>query len=375
MNGPNWCRRCVLPDTRPGLTLNGDGVCSACAGHVAKTTAIDWAARARQLAAIFERAKARQRGYDCIVPVSGGKDSTWQVVKCLEHGLRVLAVTWRTPGRSRLGQANLDNLIQLGVDHVDWSINPRVERVFTYKTLARTGSSGVPMHMALFAIPLRLAVALDIPLVVYGECPHMEYAGSRLGQPEQIGPDWFASYGILQGTTATDWIDDELSIKDLEPYFLPSAEDFARAGLQALFLGNYLPWDPSESLRVAVDHGFQVRAEGPKLGYYNYADIDCDFISVHHHFKWLKFGFTRLFDNLALEIRNGRLTRDAALEIIRSRGDQTPHDDIERLCNFLQMTRAEFADIEARFRNPVIWQRVNGHWEIPNFLIPDWNWS
>ncbi|RMF85019.1 MAG: N-acetyl sugar amidotransferase, partial [Planctomycetota bacterium] len=280
-----YCTRCVLPDTRPGITLDDDGVCTGCRNAERKRRDIDWAARRRQLETIVADLRRRPHGYDCVIPVSGGKDSTWQVVKCLELGLRILAVTWRTPGRTRLGQRNLDNLIRLGVDHIDYTINPEVERRFTYKTLARTGSSGVPMHMALYSIPLRIAVQMRIPLVVWGEDPHLEYGRTDEAAGEQLDPDWGRRHGILQGTSAADWIDDDLSAKDLEPYFPPTAEQFAAAGVRSIFLGRYLPWDPQETLRVAREHGFQSRAAGPRIGLYDYADIDCEFISVHHHFK------------------------------------------------------------------------------------------
>ncbi len=371
-----YCTRCVLPDTRPGVTLDADGVCEGCRTHAQRGGGIDWAKRRRRLETIFEQARQRDRGYDCIIPVSGGKDSTWQVVTCLAYGLRILAVTWRTPGRTALGQANLDNLVRLGVDHIDYTINPEVERKFMLKALERTGSTGVPMHMAIYAIPLRLAVAMEVPLVVWGENPHIEYGRTDdSDESDELGPGWGQRHGILQGSTPADWIDDELTAKDMEPYTMPSEEAFRRSGVRSFFLGDYLPWDPAESLRVAQQHGFQVRQEGPRLGLYNYADIDCDFISVHHHFKWLKFGCTRLFDNLALEIRNGRMTRDEAVDVIRERGDQTPHEDIEALCAFLRMSRDRFGEIEESFRNHDVWQRINGAWQIPGFIVPDWTWS
>jgi len=370
-----YCRACVLPDSRPGLTLNADGICSGCEGHAAKPH-IDWRRRGRELAEIVSSAKRRRSGYDCIVPVSGGKDSTWQTSKCQELGLRVLAVTWRTPGRTDLGQRNLDNLIRLGVDHIDYSINAGVERKFTYQALLRTGSTAVPMHMALYSIPLRLAVALGVPLVIWGESPHMEYGGPRKDRDfSRLDLGWFKRHGILQGTSAQSWVGKGgLTRKDMEPYFLPTATDFRQAKVQSIFLGYYLPWDPSESFRVAQSLGFQVRHEGPKLGYYNYADIDCDFISVHHYFKWLKFGFTRLFDNLSIEIRNGRMSRTKALSIIARTGPQVPHEDIDKLCAFLGISRRHFGQIEEKFRNRIIWKRQRGRWVIQDFILPDWRW-
>lgn len=370
-----YCKRCVLPDTRPGLEIGTDGVCSGCAEHAKKKAAIDWGKREAAFREIVLRAKSQSGGYDCLVPVSGGKDSTWQVVKCLEYGLRVLAVTWRTPGRTGVGQKNLDNLIRLGVDHIDYSISPRVERLFTYRALVKTGSTAVPMHTAIYAIPLRLAVQMNVPLVVWGESPSMEY-GSTENNPDSdtLDGEWMRRHGILQGTSAGDWIDGELTGKDMTPYFLPPEEEFRAKKTRSVFLGYYFPWDPEESLRTAKANGFSVREEGPRTGYYNYADIDCDFISVHHHFKWLKFGFTRLFDNLAVEIRNGRMARDKAVQMIRERGDQTPHGDIRKLCGFLGISEAHFHEIEEKFRNREVWFKENGKWKIKDFLIQDWKW-
>ena len=163
-----YCARCVLPDSRPNLTFDGEGVCDACRNHARKDV-IDWAARRDRFRSVVEAARSNSSGYDCIVPVSGGKDSTWQVVTCLDHGLKPLAVTWRPPGRTAIGQRNLDNLIRLGVDHIDYSVDPRVEKEFMWAAFDRFGSTAVPMHMALFSIPLTLAVRLSIPLVVWGE--------------------------------------------------------------------------------------------------------------------------------------------------------------------------------------------------------------
>ena len=108
-----YCSKCVLPDTRPGLIIGSDGVCNACNNAVSKIDAIDWGERARMFRDVVLHAQNRSSGYDCIIPVSGGKDSTWQVVKCLDYGLKPLAVTWKTPARTEPGRRNLENLIRL----------------------------------------------------------------------------------------------------------------------------------------------------------------------------------------------------------------------------------------------------------------------
>lgn len=371
-----WCRLCVLPDTRPNLTIGPDGVCNACRNHATKRV-IDWDRRAAAFAAVVANAKARaDGGYDCLIPVSGGKDSTWQVVTCLEHGLRPLCVTWRTPGRTAVGEENLRNLIGLGVDHIDFTIDPHTERRFMGRALERFGDPAIPMHMAIFAIPLRLAAQMRIPLIVWGENSAFEYGGTEEeSHGFALDAAWLRRFGVTHGTTAADWVDELLTFQNLIPYRLPSGEALAEAGTLAVFLGYYFPWDPETSLGVARAHGFRTEPRGARTGLYDYADIDDDFISVHHWFKWYKFGFTRLFDNLSLEIRNGRIGREEAVALIRARGDDTPHDDIARLCDFIGISRERFHAVAETFRNPGVWQRRDGVWTIPDFLIRDWTWS
>ena len=369
-----YCSHCILPDTRPNLVIGPDGVCNACKSHGTKKQ-IDWEARKRAFDAVVANARSRSSGYDCLIPVSGGKDSTWQVVKCLEAGLNPLAVTWKTPGRTDIGQRNLDNLVTLGVDHIDYQINPKVERKFMHDALVRFGSTAVPMHMAIFAIPAKIAVKFGIPLVVWGENSAFEYGGrdeERTGF--KLDSAWLQRHGVTHGTTAKDWISERLTERELTPYFGPDEDQLGAAGVLAVFLGYYLEWDPETTRRVAGEHGFVADQQGPRTGLYDYADIDDDFISIHHWLKWYKFGFTRLFDNLSLEIRNGRITREAALGVVRARGDETPYADIDKLCAFLGISTARFFEIAETFRNHDIWTRDGGAWTMPGFLVPDWVW-
>lgn len=368
-----YCKTCIIPSTRPNIQFDENGHCN-CA-TLEKKQLIDWNAREQLFRKVVEHAKKCNAEYDCVIPVSGGKDSTWQVVKCLEYGLTPLAVTWKTPARTPIGSKNLENLISLGVDHIDYQVNPKVEKKFMYEALVQYGTPAIPMHMALFNIPLKIAVKFNIPLVVWGENSAFEYGGS---EDEQRGfkltRQWLQKYGVNHGTTAKDWISSQLSEKELTPYFGPSEEELQKADIHAVFLGYYFMWDPQITYEVARAHGFQAE-ERARTGLYDFADIDDDFISIHHYLKWYKFGFTRLFDNLSLEIRNGRMTRDQALETVRSRGDETPYEDIEKFCKFIGITKEHFFDVIEKFRNRNIWIKESGKWKIKDFIIPDWNWG
>lgn len=373
--GMRYCRSCVLPDTRPNLHLDADGICNACRSHRTRPD-IDWGAREQDFRRLVETTRAMGRRYDCVIPVSGGKDSTWQVVKCLDYGLTPLAVTWKTPARTPIGQRNLDNLVRLGVDHIDYQVSPAVESRFMVKTFRRFGSTAIPMHLAIFNIPLSIAVRFDIPLIVWGENSAFEYGSADEAHTGfRLDSEWLRNYGVTHGTTAADWIDDDLSEKALSAYFGPRPDELEAKGTRAVFLGYYLSWDPTATFAVAQQHGFVSEQSGARTGYYDFADIDDDFISIHHWMKWYKFGFTRLFDNLSLEIRNGRITRDRAIDIIRTTGDQTPLGDIAKFCTFAGISEKEFFAIAETFRNHDIWSLDGGVWKLRDFLIPDWSWS
>jgi N-acetyl sugar amidotransferase len=371
-----YCRSCVLPDTRPNLVLNAEGICNACISHGTKLQ-IDWSTRERDFRKLVERVRGRASGYDCVIPVSGGKDSTWQVVKCLEWGLTPLAVTWKTPARTQVGQRNLDNLVSLGVDHLDYQISPKVESRFMLKALERFGSTAIPMHLALFNIPLKISASFGIPLVVWGENSAFEYGSADEAHTGfKLDKAWYQTYGVTHGTTAADWVGPDLTDKGLSAYFGPDFDELEARGVHAIFLGYYFPWDPQTSMEAARAHGFRADPGGPRTGYYDYADIDDEFISIHHWLKWYKFGFTRLFDNLSLEIRNGRLTREQAMQIIRDAGDQTPHKDIEKFCSFVGISKERFFEVAERFRNHKVWtRREDGAWHIAGFLIDNWRWT
>ena len=368
-----YCKTCVTPYNRPNIEFDSSGNCNCATG--ATKDAVDWVERERLFREVTLRAKANSTGWDCVIPVSGGKDSTWQVVKCLEYGLKPLAVTWRPPGRTSLGQKNLDNLVRIGVDHIDFSINPDVEKKFTYLALVKYGTPALPMHMAIFNVPMNVAAKFGIPLIVWGENSAFEYGGTdEARQGFRLGKAWLERYGVTHGTSARDWVDQGLSERELVPYFGPGEDELERKGVLAVFLGYYFRWDPQTSFAVAKEHGFEERAQGARTGFWNYADLDDDFISIHHWLKWYKFGFTRTFDNLSVEIRNGRLTREEAIAILRKRGDETPHEDIAKFCAWLGITTDHFFEVVEKFRNPDVWTKRDGKWRIDDFIVPDWSW-
>jgi N-acetyl sugar amidotransferase len=371
---PRYCSRCILPDSRPGVKLDDHGVCLGCRNADAKAR-IDWSSRAADFRQLAGDARRRGLEYDCVVPVSGGKDSFWQVVTCLDHGLRPLCVTYVYPGRTALGHRNLQTLIGLGVDHLELRLDPGIERAFIEKAFRSMGISGLVSHMAIYAFPIQVAVTRGIPLVVYGENSAFEYGSedeSLTGA--QVDRRWLRQFGVTGGTTVEDWYGDQLTPEALSALVLPSERLVAEKGVRVVFLGHYFWWDPERSKEIACRHGFEPRAEGARVGHYNFVNVDDDMIGVHHHPKWHKFGITRTWDTLSMEIRAGRLTRAEAVAFVRARGDETPWDDIALFCDYLGIDRPEYFDILERFRNRSLWSRKDGCWRIDDFLIADFPW-
>ena len=171
--------------------------------------------------------------------------------------MKPLCFSWRPPSRTKLGQANLDNLIKLGVDHIDYSINPNTEKKFLIRALKRYGAVAIPMHMAIFNIAPSLAIIFDIPLIVWGENSAFEY-GSNEESHNGFSMDeaWFKIFGVTHGTTSEDWIDNELTKKDLTPYSSPNYKLMNQKKIKAIFLGYYFKWDPKMTANIAKKNGF-----------------------------------------------------------------------------------------------------------------------
>lgn len=373
-----YCSRCLLPATRPGIGIDAEGVCAACRGHEDKEFRINWTQRAREFDKIVAEAKRRSTGYDCIVPASGGKDSWYQAIVAKQHGLRVLAVTWRTPARTAVGQQNLENMVRsLGIDHIDHTIDPDVERRFTKASYERKGATGIPMHMAIFTIPIKIAVGLRVPLIIWGENPQLEFGGpekDRLAMDLDL--QWVRKYGVTSATEWKDWVGHEgLTEADFAPYRMPDERDFAAFGPRSIFLGSFFKWNSFQNAAIARKYGFKYAESHLKTGLWDFADIDCDLISLHHFLKWYKFGVTRAFDNLSVQIRYGMITREVAIDTLRGIGIQVPTADIRKFCAWVDKPESWFWDIAESFRNREIWYQDRGVWKIRDFLIPDWPWE
>ena len=371
-----WCKSCILPNTRPNLFIHKKtGLCNVCNPILNATKKIDWNKRKKEFKIILKKNANKTSDYDCLIPVSGGKDSTWQVITALENNLRPLCVTWKSPARNLIGYHNLKNLIDLGVDHMDITINPKLEKYFTYQAFKKFGNPLIPMHMALHAITVRTAIEKKIKLILWGENSADEYGGKEDLKGKYMTNRWRRYFGVTNETNINFWYDKNIKKSNSILYRLPLQKEINKNNIKEVFLGYFFKWDPKKIFNIAKKKGFK-NLKKPKTGIYNFADIDDAFlITVHHFMKWYKFGFSRIWDNLSLEIRNGRLSREQALKIVKKIGTKKPISEINKFCSYTKITKIEFYRICEKFRNKKIWVKDhNKNWKIKNFLIKNWNW-
>ena len=351
----HYCKNCILPSTRPNLYLDKTtNLCSVCKPLRFKRNKINWPKRAKEFESIAVNSKNRNNIYDCLIPVSGGKDSTWQVLTALKYNLRPLCITWRSPARNDIGKRNLNNLIRLGVDHIDFTVDPKIEKYFTLRTFKKFGNPLIPMHMALHALTVRTAIEKNIKLILWGENAADEYGGKKKLMGQFMTNEWRKYYGVNNGTTISFWFDKVLNFKNLFPYKIPSQQEISKNKIKEVFLGYFFKWDPKKIFYISKKYGFK-NLKKPKTGVYNFADIDDEFlITIHHYMKWYKFGFTRIWDNLSIEIRNKRLSRKGAIQKVKEIGVENPKTEIKKFCNYLGISILKFQNICNSHRNNLV---------------------
>jgi N-acetyl sugar amidotransferase len=358
-----YCSQCVMPDTKPDLFLDEQGVCNACRSYERRKE-VDWKARECELHEILARYRSPSGStWDCIVPVSGGKDSTYQVVRMLQLGLNPLCVTATTCDLSDLGRRNIENLKRLGVDYVEISPNPIVRAKLNRIGLTQVGDISWPEHVAIFTIPVRAAVQFNVPLIVWGENSQNEYGGPAAAADNNVlNRRWLEEFGGLLGMRVSDLIGiDGIAEKHLIPYTYPSDEELSRVGVTGLFLGHYMQWDGLANTLIAQANGFSSYEKVVEGSMVNYENLDNHQTGIHDYFKFLKFGFGRATDLACLHIRRGRLTRQDGLDAVRKLDGRFPWEylgkSLEDILRPIGLTVDEFVRVCDKFTNKRIFKR------------------
>lgn len=364
-----WCTNCLAMSTRPRITFDERGWCNACRWMETKQT-LDWAARQQQLEKLLDKHRRHDGRFDCLVPVSGGKDGSY-VAYNLKHkyGMNPLCLTVTPPLPLPLGDQNLRSFVESGYNHI--SVNPAYEAM---RTLNRAGlvEMGFPYYGWLIAIqsaPVRMANQLGIGLIFYGEDGEVEYGGSTETDKNPIYDVQYMQRIYLEGGYDKVLNSSGLPEQDLAFFRFPDATDLARMPLDITHWSYFENWDPYRNYLVAKEHCGLKEADSSNAGTFtNFAQNDQALYALHTYLMYLKFGFGRANQDASIEIRRGAMDRSQAVNLVRLYDGQYPQEFLETYLEYYQMSQAEFDDALDRWANRDLFEKVDGYWQ-PRFTV------
>lgn len=355
-----YCTMCVMPNTKPDLFFDEQGVCDACRSSEKKNS-IDWDERKKQFEAIIEKYRSKDgNNYDCIIPISGGKDSTYQTYVMKEvYKLNPLCVNFEPTQSTELGKKNLANIGSLDVDVIQIRKNPIVYKKMVIESFRRVGDNEWPNHVGIFTVPIIAAVKFNVPLIIWGENSQLEYGGpASATEKNYLDRRWLEEFGGLLGNRVDDMVGvDGITKEQLLMFTYPKDEDIRQVGVTGLFLGYYFKWDARKQLEIDKQHGFSIKEDGPVEGTYtNYENLDESTVGVHDYLKFLKYGFGRATDHACLDIRNGRISRAEGLELVRRYDGRYPHYGVKSFMEYTGLSKQEIDEVFDRFTNKQIFK-------------------
>lgn len=369
-----WCKSCLNMSTRPRIEFNSKGICNACQWSEEKKS-MDWAPREAELKELLSKHKSlKSNNFDCIVPVSGGKDGSYVAYTLKErYGMNPLAVTVRPALSLDIGDQNLTNFINSGFNHIHISPNAKI-----MQKLNKLGfiEKGFPYYGWLIAIKtavIQTALNFDIPIIFYGEDGEVEYGGSTETKNQSLYDIEYMKRVYFEGgyEKVFDKLGSEygISSKEFTLFSFPNDSEVKKANLAFTHWSYFEPWDSYRNYVVAKEHcGLIEKQEGNAGTFTNFAQNDQALYSLHAYLMYLKFGFGRATQDAGIEIRRGSMTREQAINLVNAFDNQYPHDYIELYLDYYEMTKDEFDRVLDKYVNKDLFNKVNGIWE-PNFSV------
>jgi N-acetyl sugar amidotransferase len=334
-----------MPESNEGIKFDEMGICQACQSAEQKIH-IDWTERERELRKLLDHHKSLNNDYDCLVPISGGKDSTFQLhVITKIYGMRPLAVTFSHNWFSETGKYNLQNAIEkFNVDHIMFTPNRALVNKLARESLFQIGDSCWHCHSGVGAFPLQVAVKYKIPLLIWGESiADMSGRATHYDPVLKFDRDYFTK--VSAKVYPEGMVSDKITLRELAPFKLPSYEEVEELGVIGIHLGDYLFWDDERQMEFVRDV-YDWREDKVEGTYKRYKSVECRMAGVHDYTKFLKRGFGRGTDHASIDVRAGLLTRDEAFELAKRHDSERP----EALDFYLQITGFTEEEFEAVLR-------------------------
>ena len=365
-----YCTKCTYPSSSAvPLEFNEEGICSGCQTNREKVD-INWDRRRRLFENLIEDYKSKDNYYDCIIPVSGGKDSYWQIHLIKEYGLNPLLVTYHGNNYTKTGMENLKNMREaFNVDHIFYTPSINLLKKMNRVCQKLMGDMNWHAHAGIFTYPIRTAVEKNVPLMVWGEHGFMDLGGMhsykdlveftyRYRHEHNLrGYEW---YDIIEASKKQN---DEIFEHELIQWKYPSDEDIERVGVRGIFISNFFKWDANEHGPLMTEkYGFKESEVEFERTYRKMSNLDdMHENGLHDYMKWVKFGYGRATDHTTKDIRGGILTREEGIKEVLKR-DPIRSSDIIRWKKYTGWTDEEFDAVADSFRDPRVWWIRNGQW-------------
>lgn len=358
-----YCKNCLLPDTKPGLKFDKDGICEACIAAREKNS-INWESRKNELKKLLLKYKNNSTSdYDCIIPVSGGKDSHFQThIIINEFNLNPLLVSFHPRDLTEIGRENLENIKTLGADCIEFSLNPQIYKKLAKIGFTEFGDAAYPEHVGIFTVPVQIAVNYNIPLLVWGENPQLEYGGPATARENPyLDKKWNEKFGgyfreLLDPLEMKKY---DIDLKHLKYVQYPSDEKIKNVGVTGIFLGYFLKWDARKQVEIVKSLGFKTLEEPNEGTYTNYENLDTKYVGIHDYFKFIKFGYGRATDHASIDIRNNILSRSDGLKLVKKHEGKIPEKYLPDFLNDFEMTKNQFIEICDKFTNKSLFKTDN----------------
>lgn len=364
-----WCSNCVAMSTRPRITFDARGWCNACRWMEKKKT-LNWTQREKDLLSLLDKHRRVDGSFDCLVPVSGGKDGSY-VAYNLKHkyNMNPLCITVTPALPLDLGEKNLRAFVESGFNHI--TINPAFEAM---RTLNRRGFTemGFPYFgwlIAIQAAPIRMAAQLGIGLIFYGEDGEVEYGGSTETDKNPIYDVHYMKKIYLEGGYDKVLDGSGITASDLSFFLFPSDELLAKSPIDITHWSYFENWDPYRNYLVAKQHCGLKEAEETNNGTFtNFAQNDQALYALHTYLMYLKFGFGRANQDASIEIRRGAMDREQAVNLVHLYDGHYPEEFIDTYLEYYLMSRDEFDATLDKYANQQFFTKVDGRW-MPNFVV------
>lgn len=366
-----WCKNCLNMSTRPRITFDERGFCNACQWAEEKKR-MDWTPRQKELKELLNKYRSYNKSFDCLVPVSGGKDGSYISYKLkYEYGMNPLTVTVRPPLELEIGRKNLYNFINCGYQHIH--ITPDGE---VMKELNKYGfiNKGFPYYGWLIAIlttVIRVALNFNIPLIFYAEDGEVEYGGSSETKNISLFTIEYIKRVYFEGgyNKAIEEMKKRFSEGRLYFWLFPTDEEFRDKELYLTHWSYFENWDPYRNYLYAKKYCGLIESEDTNIGTFtNFAQNDQAFYALHTYLMYLKFGFGRATQDAGIEIRRGAMTREQAINLVKLYDNQYPEPFIDTYLDYYGMTREEFESVLDKWANKDLFEKKDGRWQ-PKFEV------